>query len=163
MTPEKENMILECGWVVNTVLNNLNMRSEDYSQIAMLYLCGLVDKYDATKNVKWTTYAYNNLTLYLKHYRKVERKKDQVYDIITNFDTAANSIPQELDIFFIDNENISKLLIKLTPMEKRLLQMRLEGYKMREMAECLGYSMGYINKQIDSIKKKARKLYEEKH
>lgn len=163
LTKEQQDLVLSSEWVVNTVLKNLDMRTQDYRQVAMLFLCQAAEKFDESKHVKWTTFAYKDLTYRMKRYRKKEYDANAL--CITQHDEEiVNNVPEPNAYFMEDmyNANIKKLLSRLTKKELQVAKLRFEGYTIPEMNRITGLSISYLIKLIANIKRKTRAIYYEK-
>ena len=79
---------------------------------------------------------------------------DESGAILTIADTLeANENPQDECLAGLMYE---EFIQKLTPLDQRVLIMRIEGYKQKEISARLGYSQGYIARRIKGIRAKAR-------
>ena len=61
---------------INTALKKQGLQeNEDLRQSAILYMCKCLERFDPTKNIKWTTFAYKNIYLYIKREHNKEAAK----------------------------------------------------------------------------------------
>ena len=81
LTEEQQKLVEDSLWVVELALKRLSLlNNNDLRQQARLYLCKLVSRFDASKGVKWSTYAYKSIYFHIKWRQKVEKRN--------NFDTV---------------------------------------------------------------------------
>ena len=156
LTEQEKQTILNSMWVVNTVLKELDCsKNKDYKQLAILLLHKCIKLYDASKGVKWTTYAYNFLYLKLKSQKSKDYAKRQM-------------IASENGLHFVSipfNEERATAVATLTQLKKLLteqeifvLEQKQLGYSLTEISKKLNRSHTYTSKLWQSIKDKATPL-----
>ena len=76
LSDEQRDTIEDSVWVVNTVLKKQGLENdEDMRQSALLYMCKCIQRFDPSKNIKWTTFAYKNIYLFVKRNFKKQQEK----------------------------------------------------------------------------------------
>ena len=150
LTATQQKEIEDSEWVVNTALKRQGLScNEDLRQSAILYMCECLLRYDPTKGIKWTTFAYKNVYLFIKRTHKKENKRTQ-YECDCDDDLMLIGGQQNQQNTFIV-ENIMDLC---TPNEKKILMLKLQGYKYGEISVKLHFSISKINNYMQSIRAK---------
>ena len=150
LTAIQQKEIEDSEWVVNTALKRQGLScNEDLRQSAILYMCECLLRYDPTKGIKWTTFAYKNVYLFIKRTHKKENKRTQ-YECDCDDDLMFIGGQQNQQNTFIV-ENIMDLC---TPNEKKILMLKLQGYKYGEISVKLHCSISKINNYMQSIRAK---------
>lgn len=150
LTAIQQKEIEDSVWVVNTALKRQGLScNEDLRQSAILYMCECLLRYDPTKGIKWTTFAYKNVYLFIKRTHKKENKRTQ-YECDCDDDLMLIGGQQNQQNTFIV-ENIMDLC---TPNEKKILMLKLQGYKYGEISVKLHCSISKINNYMQSIRAK---------
>lgn len=150
LTAIQQKEIEDSEWVVNTALKRQGLScNEDLRQSAILYMCECLLRYDPTKGIKWTTFAYKNVYLFIKRTHKKEHKRTQ-YECDCDDDLMLIGGQQNQQNTFIV-ENIMDLC---TPNEKKILMLKLQGYKYGEISVKLHCSISKINNYMQSIRAK---------
>ena len=158
LTATQQKEIEDSEWVVNTALKRQGLScNEDLRQSAILYMCECLLRYDPTKGIKWTTFAYKNVYLFIKRTHKKENKRTQ-YECDCDDDLMLIGGQQNQQNTFIV-ENIMDLC---TPNEKKILMLKLQGYKYGEISVKLHCSISKINNYMQSIRAKTREFGYEK-
>lgn len=154
LTAEQQNIIENSIWVVNTALKRQGLTyNKDLRQSAIVYMCECLMRFDPSKNIKWTTYAYKNIYLFIKRTHKKECLKCnmEIGDDVVNIDTTADPVEYDENILLV--QNIFNLC---TPYERKILQLKMEGYKHEEISVILHCSISKINNYMKSIKEKTK-------
>lgn len=160
LSKEQQSIIEDSIWVVNTALKNqgleLSPKTEDLRQSAILYMCKCLERFDPTRNIKWSTYAYKNVYLYIKRQNKREIRCRQ-------HEIEDEDIYKTLEEYEAETDNQARLIIdkisqKCTPRERELLDLKLKGYKGREIGVIMGISISRISLYMKSIKEKAKDI-----
>lgn len=156
LTESEKEIVLNSLWVVNSVLKELGESSnQDLRQFGIMYMCQCLKRYDSSKGCKWTSFAYNSLMF------KVKQKRDKEYNRHKNLvsDTELYSLSSPFDE---DRANAVAVLnqIKelLTDKELTVVEQKLKGYSLTDIAKQMGISRTYIGKLWRSIKDKATPL-----
>ena len=159
LSSEQKKKIEDSLWGVNTVLKRLGLSGdEDLRQGGILYMCKCLERYNPETGVKWTTYAYKSVYLYIKRMNRRKKKlsEREVYDeviILTQEDKTEQAISAEE----------SKIVLRqigglCTDEERRVLALKLQGYNSSEIGRKIGCSQSKVSSHIRSIKTKARFL-----
>lgn len=158
---EQQKTIENSVWVVNTALKRQGLQAdEDLRQLAILYMCKCLERFDPTKDIKWTTYAYKSVFLYIKRTHCKEMKKRSMFvddDIFSPNKQMVQYIqePPTIDDTAYRLENIRAVC---NEEENRVLDLKLQGYKVVEISALMKCSPSKINGCMQSIKQKAREL-----
>lgn len=145
----------------------LALHKDDIISSGILGLVKAANTFDAARGTKFSTYAAlcirNEMLMYMRKARRHFDREisletpvtvDESGAILTIADTLeANENPQEESLAGMMYEEFTR---KLTPLDQRVLGMRIEGYKQKEISARLGYSQGYIMRRIKGIRAKAR-------
>lgn len=155
LTEEQKQTILNSLWIVNTVLKELNLTfDEDLRQSAILCMIESVSRFDESRGVKWTTYAFATVKLFT--YR--ELRKTQEYNavfVLSGEDSERAS--DENDSAYI----YSAIIDECDEEEKQIIELMYLGYKQYEIADRLKKSEYKVCKTVRSIRRKAKKVVEE--
>jgi RNA polymerase sigma factor (sigma-70 family) len=142
-------------WVVNTAIKRLNLQgNEDYCQMGKLYLCQCTERFNEAKGVKFTTYAYKNVYLYLKRIRAKEISENNLYTDI-DVDIAGANVVEVVQTC----TTISKLPLNKT--QKQILRMKANGYTLKETAKDLKCSISKVEQNLRKTKSKLKNLEKE--
>lgn len=155
LTAIQQKEIEDSVWVVNTALKRQGLSSnEDLRQSAILYMCECLLRYDPTKGIKWTTFAYKNVYLFIKRTYKKENKRTQ-YECDCDDDLMLIGVPieQKQDTFVVKD-----IMALCTPTEQKILMLKLQGYKHEEIGLKLHCSISKINNYMQSIRAKTREF-----
>ena len=160
LSEEQQKTIENSIWVVNTALKKQGLQAdEDLRQDAILFMCKCLQKFDPSKNIKWTTYAYRNVFLYIKriHHKQVKKNSMLVCDDLV-FPQKTITKPIELNesSFLLD-----EIKEKCTPKEREIIELKLLGYRSMEIGAIMGYSQSSINAYMQLIKEKAKEIKDE--
>lgn len=155
---EQQKTIENSIWVVNTALKMQGLQTdEDLRQSAILYMCKCLERFDPTKKIKWTTYAYKNIFLYIKRTHVKERKKSSIFvdDDLYNLERIIQPLEEQNDM--IDSAyNLDRVRGVCSAEERRVMDLKLQGYKVAEISALMKCSASKINACMQSIKDKAR-------
>ena len=161
LSQEQQKTIENSIWVVNTALKMQGLQAdEDLRQSAILYMCKCLERFDPTKKIKWTTYAYKNIFLYIKRTHGKENKKGSIF---IDDDIMDLQEPQKLPIDNRELFNDSKYMVEqikavCSPEERQIIEFKLQGYKVVEIGALMGCSASKVNCCMQSIKEKARDM-----
>lgn len=134
---------------------------EDIRQIGRIGLWKACSTYNESKS-KFSTYAYSCILNELKmHFRKenvTKRKPDEpirslnyLYDRDDSDPCSLESILVAPDIGWLDTEHFIE---SLTSRQKRIVELRIKGFKQREIAAKLGVVQPTICKELSNIRRK---------
>lgn len=162
LSKTQQNIIENSIWVVNTALKNqglaLSPKTEDLRQSAILYMCKVIQRFDPSRNIKWETFAYKNVYLYIKrkHIKEIRRAKWEIDDE-TAYNLQHEELPLEEPKMFDEAKYMVEHIMKeCSPKERQYLDLKLQGYKREEIGEIMGVSSGFIRKCHENIIEKAR-------
>lgn len=147
MTPQQQQTIIDSMWIVNTALKRQGIISEDLRQDALLYMCKIISRFDASLGVKWETYAYKNIYLYLKRRKLAEIKVNSRYC-------------NEIIIGRVYEPNLEYIGLKMLcdDKESELLDLKLKGYTNFEAHKIMKVSEKKIMELNRELKEKAREV-----
>lgn len=145
----------------------LALHKDDIISSGLLGLVKAANTFDVARGTKFSTYAAlcirNEMLMYM---RKTRRHFDRELSLespvamdengtaLTIADTLeSDENPQDESLAGLMYEEFIR---KLTPLDQRILGMRIEGYKQKEIAARLGYSQGYIARRIKGIRARGR-------
>ena len=156
LTQDQQDKIINSEWVINSVLNKLGcLGNEDLKQSAWMYMCQCIQRFDSTKDVKWTTFAYKNILLYIKRMRSEQRKKDNMiidedaYDLVETYDIEENVSHETM-------QKLRNLYEVCNDDERRYMDLKVAGYKNHEVRVIAGWGKRKLYKNIKRIKEKAQ-------
>lgn len=159
LSKEQQNTIENSIWVVNTALKRQGLQNdEDLRQSAILYMCKCLERYDPTKGIKWTTYAYKNIFLYIKKKYSEECKVALAIVDEDIFSLEATSLPIDEDMAYNDKYVLQKMKLVCTSEECKVLELKKQGYRGAELCGLMGCSRNKISGYIKSIRAKARQI-----
>lgn len=135
--------------IVGACMKRLKIRDEDLFQDACLQLCRCAEKFSPALNVKFSTYAFRCVYLFLlrqilaKH--EYERKFSPVPIEQLNLQT------DDTTALFCD---VKGLLQCLSEKEQELVMLRIKGMTYREIAMKIGKSRAYVGNYFKDIQYK---------
>ena len=162
LSAEQQRTIESSRRLVNGILKELELqRDEDLRQEIMCYLCECIQRFNPDGGTKWTTYAYANVWMFVKRYKKRARRYASQVSDFTNMgeqyvpETALQVNPQHA----IDSACLLKTLYTVcTPEEVKILELKRKGYKLHEIAKTTSRSVRQLSYIISTIKQKAYKI-----
>lgn len=146
-----------------------NSTQFEYSELISSGLYGLykaIMTFNIEKNFKFATYAstciHNEIRMLFRKARK-HRNEISIYtelheDFEGNIMTYYDILPdRRVDVQY-DNIMVREIYqnIKLTDLEKKLINLRLEGKTQREIASILDFSQSYVSRLLQKIYKKIK-------
>ena len=160
---------------------NTNIDLEDLVSVGTIGLIKAVNSFDAEKNIKLATYASRCIeNEILMHLRKAVKRKAEISfgePLNTDFDgnvlLLSDVLGTDGDVIYKDveaqteKEILDKSFQKLSPREKRIMELRFGLYgneekTQKEIADMLGISQSYISrlekKIVSRLKKDISKL-----
>lgn len=154
LTSEQQKQIENSLWVVNIVLKKQGVDyNEDMRQSAIMYMCECLLRYAPDKGVKWTTYAYKNVFLYVKKTIQKENNKkfnecsEELFDLYEKEHIGDSKSTRDM----------ANLMSLCNELEQEILGLKLKGYKQYEITQILNCSRTKINNCIHNIKEKAKR------
>jgi len=148
---DKQKLVLEN---LNLVYHLANKRDkyrndEDAIQYGMLGLCQAADRFDPSKGIKFSTFAYSYVVHWLDgEYSDIKYKANK-YRLV-NIEEVENSLRRENDLESLLEFDmlINSVNLKL----RNILILMFEGYTQKEIADKLGVTKQYINNMIKKFK-----------
>ena len=162
LTDEQREIIENSLWVVNAVLKKMGLlANEDFRQSGILYLCKCLLRYDKNKKIKWTTYAYRNVYLYIKRIAQDERHYQSAI-AEEGLDYWEEIIGEEtyVDDGLFYKGLVEKIKEQCTEKEKQILEMKVQGKLRKEIAQSLNCSATLINLRMKKIRERTEKIKE---
>ena len=161
LTKEQQHTIEHSIWVVNTALQKQGLSSdEDLRQSAILYMCKCIERFDPSRDIKWTTYAYRNIYLYIKkkHIQSIKKaQRECPLDQETLYSPQSQfAFEQQADREEQINIRLEHLKSKCSDKELRYMELRLQGYKRGEIGAIMGVTQGVIRGYHENIIQKAK-------
>lgn len=159
LNEEQKKLVESSIWVVNTALKKQGYeKDKDLKQEALLYMCKCAERFDEKKGVKWTTYAFKNVYLFIKRTKAKEQRDNK---FIANDDLFSLN---ECDIVDYTNEEmynntqykIEKLMSVCSKQEKEILKRKMCGYSHLEIAQQMNCSSSKINMSIRAIQERVK-------
>lgn len=154
LTLKQQQEIENSIWVVNTALKKQGLsNNEDMRQSAILYMCSCITRFDPTRNIKWTTFAYRNVYLFIKRTISKERKKASLI-IKEDFDELANFIIAD-NRDYGDAVGLSDCIRTVCSSEEQIIvELKGQGFNNNEIAHKLHCSTSKINGCMKRIREK---------
>lgn len=148
LTESQKKTVEDSLWIVNAVLKRQGIADDDIRQSANVYLCRCIVRYDESKGVKWTTFAYKNVYLYIKRAYAKEKERCQPLVCIDNI-----PLKREIEPITNDKSSLVQLALKqLLPFERRVLSLKTQGYTHSDIRQLLKCSTSSVNKAVKTIK-----------
>lgn len=161
-----ENIKLVYYFYESLAKNEITIRyKEDIVSEGMLGLVKAAKKYDATRGIKFATFAgqciRNEMCMFLR-----KLNKQLPHEISLNTAIGADKDDNELCLADVledgdhnPEESISKTMLeefltKQQPIDKQILSAVFKGYKQREIADMVGMKQPTVSKRIRKIKGK---------
>lgn len=158
---EQQEIIENSLWVVNTALKRQGLQAdEDLRQSAILYMCKCLERFNPSKDIKWTTYAYKSVFLFIRrtHSKEVKKRAMFIDDDIFNLVEPATSPPDEPTMVNESKYIIDSIKAVCSPEENQIIELKRQGYKVVEISSIMECSTSKINGCMQSIKEKAREM-----
>lgn len=142
------------------------LKDEDVIQVGNLGLVKAAQKFDYTRNGKFSTYAYSRIKYEIMHHLKRERKHNGVVSLSTPISAEdddivlEDTIPDPYDKIdeVVVKEKYGRLLGMLTEREFTILKLKEQGYKTQYIADYLGVSKQRVSWQMRNIYRKYEML-----
>lgn len=161
LSAEQQNIIENSIWVVNTALKRQGLQTdEDLRQSAILYMCKCLERYDATRGIKWGTYAYKNVFLFIKRTHLKECKKqaliadEDVYDI----EEPLLKFAEKETVFDNGKYELERIKSICSKDECSIIELKKRGYKVVEISKLMRCSANKITSYMQNIKEKSKIL-----
>lgn len=161
LTFEEQNIIENSLWIVNTALKRQGLQAnEDIKQSAILYMCKCIKNFDPSKQIKWNTYAYKNVFLYIKrtHAKDIKKRSFLVNQDIYDMVEPVICHKEYTNKFNESKYTLEKIKQFLDPRERQVIDLKVQGYKAFEISKIMGCSQSKVNNYMQTIKSKAREM-----
>lgn len=156
LTAEQQGIIEDSLWVVNTALQRQGLsHSVDLKQQAVLYMCTCLLRFEPSKNVKWTTFAYKNVYLYLKKAVAKEKHRQSLEKSEDLLELCESSVVRAP---FLDNLVVEEVFARCSGEEKSVLQLKMQGYTYGEISSLLKCSVSRAKYLMSSIRKRIKPI-----
>lgn len=159
LTKQQQDIIENSIWVVNTALKKQGLQAdEDLRQSAILYMCKCLERFDPTKNIKWTTFAYKNIYLFIKRTHAKQLKKDSYIvdgDVLYLMNQISDNNFNKRSDF---KHQIDLIKANCTIDECNLIDLKLKGYKITEIAQIMKCSTSKTINCMHTIKEKTMEM-----
>ena len=133
---------------------NIKYNNDEFVQLLTIKLWELSRKYNAQKSSSFQSYLYTRLNFYLID---LFRKQHNTYEICEPFDKV--SFHQIPSIYLDSKIEAHHFLTTLTTQEQQWLQLKLYGYKQKEIAQHLKCSISTIKNIQQRVQVKYSKYY----
>lgn len=165
MLTDKQRLIIEDSlWVVNTALKRQGLqKNEDLRQSAILYMCECLERFNPEASIKWTTFAYKNVYLFIKRTNRKQmlKRSFEVYDCIEQLpESVYESNYNEFSIK--PKRSIQEVKRICNEEEKKIIELKLNGYNAREISKILNIKTLRVHHCMSLIKTKSREVFLEK-
>lgn len=158
LTQEQKDMIMSAMWVVNTILKKYELSTDDdMRQNAILYLCKCARRFDTSKEVQWTTYAYRNLYFFVR--RTYARQKLVEGRYIAQGEVGENIVDTaDVDEQVSAQMTLEKIYNILTQRERAVFILAYKGLNFTEIGKELNITAERTRQIWKRIKYKARQF-----
>ena len=153
LTPEQQNTIENSIWVVNTALKRQGLQhNTDLKQSAILYMCECLLRFEPEKNIKWTTFAYKNVYLFIKreNLKELKFQKPIANDDISKYEEIIEDKERDCNAPIL----YERVLGVCTAREKQILELKREGYSHREIGGIIHCSLATVQTNVRKIREK---------
>ena len=156
LSTEQQQTIIDSLWIVNDVLKRQNLAyNEDLKQTAIIYLCKCLLRFNDKYGVKWHTYAYKNVDLYVR--REIEREnKIRNREIISSKEYIICEKTNGKRALYLEIKE------SCLPRTQKVLELKLQGYSDKEVRNILRCGMNSLREMKEEIKKVAKEIRDER-
>ena len=153
LSKDQQKIIEESLWIVDAVLKRQGFTDdEDLRQDTVLYMCKCLERYDETRGVKWSTYAYKSLYLYSMRVR-YKREQREAFLVKDDLQSAAKIIAKNN----AESENgrvlYAHICASCDELCRAVLNLKLQGFTGAEIRELLNLPAAKYKALIREIKK----------
>ena len=152
LTGEQQRIIEDSLWIVGAVGKRLRVKDEDARSEAVLYMIQCLDRFDPSKGVKWETYAYKNVYLYMSRTLKLKQEKESRTVEVEEFVYTPSSDNVEEEA--IRRLSVEAVFAALKPKERSVATLIAQGDSFASIAEMRGCSHQAVSCMWKRIKKK---------
>lgn len=154
LTGEQQRIIEDSLWIVGAVGKRLRVKDEDARSEAVLYMIQCLDRFDPSKGVKWETYAYKNVYLYMSRTMKTKQEKEKLTVEVEEFTYTPS--PDNVEEEVVRKLSVEAVFSALTPKERDVSSLIAQGYSFSRIAEMRGCSHQAVSCMWKRIKKKIK-------
>lgn len=165
LSEEQKQMVEDSLWVVNAVLKKQGLqRNEDIRQDAILYMCQCVQRYVPSKNIKWTTYAYKNIELFVKRFSKKQKQKEIPKESFGEEKVISAIVTRQYNDYAISESrcSINEINTVCSDVERQIINLKVKGYTEKEIAKNLNINPTAIRVHMKHVIRKSREVFLEK-
>ena len=164
--------------MIYKIINNYSLRygdyiisEEDLFQEASVGLYDACLKYDSSKNVKFSTFAYivikRRIQRVYKMYRETYGNENISLDNVDAYEYINySSYINEINYHYGSRElidNIKEYYEKLNKIDRKIIDLRIQKYSYKEIAERLNISRKVVDNKIYRIRKLLEKYIDNKN
>ena len=163
----EENMKLVYH-VINTYYPN-HIGDEDLEQEGFIGLCRAAEKFDDTRDAKFSTFACSTIHNYLRHYFTGLGMKKRTANLISldleikHDDGSGDALHEVIEDRKADGLfkqcEIENFVDTLDERERKIFELRSEGLTLQEVGKQLGLSHATIGQTVRSMRKRWREEY----
>ena len=160
LSNKEKEIIQNSLWVVNSALKSLKLeRDKDLRQDCILYMCHCLKRYDKSKGVKWTTYAFKCITMYAS--RENAHRKQVDSHLVFQGGTVGEEVAviTDSDDHYV-KDFLAVLSSQLNDFDKQVLALKVKGYYLKEIATELQAPRHIVSESIHIIRTLAKELRE---
>lgn len=137
--------------LVYWIANKLGYKDEDSIQYGMLGLCLAAERYDSSKGVLFSTFAYSYIAGWLQGtYSDIKYKQKIDSNVYVDIQDFESIIPERNDSA---KEECYEVIESANPKLRKVLMMILYGYTRKEIADKLNISESTISRWIHEFRK----------
>lgn len=166
LTLEQQKLVEDNHNLIYSLLKAMSVSADDYYDVAAIGLCQAAALFDASKGLKFSTYAYTAMrNEVLKEIRKDKAIKNgggaitvSLQEPTTQDDeplTIGDGIPANYgnpdDMLAV--ESIHGTIDKLNPKHQEVMKLFISGYKQGEIADIIGTSQANVSRIICKCRK----------
>ena len=140
---------------------------EDIQQIGMIGLCKAAQKWDSKKST-FSTFAGRCIVNEIRHeFKRRNRQKRycRTISLNTRVDNGEHEIGELMGILVGDSDvnyfDSEAFYSKLSPLQRRILELRCQGKSNREIGELLNMSESNVSQHVRRMNLLWRKIYED--
>lgn len=152
LTNKQREIIEQSTWVVDTALKRLGYKDNDLRQMGLCYMCRCMLSFDPDYGVKWTTYAFKSVYLYLKRTIKKENLRlnniveGDIYDFANFLEAKTNEEDRQL---------IDIIKTSCNETERCIIDLKMQGLTTTQIGKKMDLNNRKVLKNFYKIKQKA--------
>lgn len=165
MTQQQQNLVTDNHDLIYFVLRRLGYDIDEHYDTCAIGLCRAAIAFKPECGVKFSTFAVKCMKNEVYKEQKKQRKRvpDTQIDSFTDYIRPGVNVTLQDTVESRDNllggKELQMLIngTNLTPRERRALQLRIDGYKNREIASYFGVSNERASQLVRSARSKIQK------